>query len=460
MTKIATRYILAEHIGPFFFGFVVINFVLIMDFILKILNLILSRGLPTLVILEVFVLNLAWMLALSVPMSVLVAVLMAFGRLSADMEITAFKANGVPFYRLLLPVLIVAAIIAGGMMLFNDKILPESNHRARVLMSDITRKKPAWNIEPGVFIDAFPGYNILIQKVHEDQIHIEGVTIYDKKNRQTPRTIVAKRGTIGFLDDRSTLKIDLENGEIHERDEKEPDKYRRLKFKNQSLYIENAGNQLVRSDSKFRGDREKSVSMMKQDQKELTEKIDNAYEDIKTRMEQAFALIEGSNGDEPVSDINYRLDASAALNKFRNQVKKLGKQIGYEEQNIDSWERQYNALAVEIHKKFAIPVACIVFVLLGGPLGVMARKGGMGTGLGLSLLFFILYWAFLIGGEELADRTLISPFVAMWSANILLGLTGIYLLIKTVKESVFIRFSVPKIFMKRLPFNVVDKEQN
>jgi len=105
-------------------------------------------------------------------------------------------------------------------------------------------------------------------------------------------------------------------------------------------------------------------------------------------------------------------------------------------------------MLVEIHKKFAIPVACIVFTLLGGPLGVLSRRGGMGTGLGLSLLFFVLYWAFLIGGEELADRRLISAFWAMWGANTILGAAGIYLLVKTVRETVFIQFRPPDFLAK------------
>jgi lipopolysaccharide export system permease protein len=109
---------------------------------------------------------------------------------------------------------------------------------------------------------------------------------------------------------------------------------------------------------------------------------------------------------------------------------------------------------VEVHKKFALAVACLVFVLVGAPLGVMAKKGGMAVGLGLSLGFFVLYWAFLIGGEELADRQLIPAFWAMWSANILIGGAGIYILVKTAKEAKFISWEwterfVPKRFKKK-----------
>jgi lipopolysaccharide export system permease protein len=115
--------------------------------------------------------------------------------------------------------------------------------------------------------------------------------------------------------------------------------------------------------------------------------------------------------------------------------------------------RKKNKFMVEVHKKFSIPFACLVFVIIGAPLGIMAKRGGLAVGSGLSLGFFVLYWAFLIGGEELADRGYISAFVAMWSANILLGAVGVYIIIKSSKETVFISWEwtkklIPKRFRK------------
>jgi lipopolysaccharide export system permease protein len=101
---------------------------------------------------------------------------------------------------------------------------------------------------------------------------------------------------------------------------------------------------------------------------------------------------------------------------------------------------------VEIHKKYALPVACIVFILIGAPLGVMVRKGGFGVAASISLFFFVIYWAFLIGGEKLADRNIITPFWGMWSANILLSIAGIILTTKTVQETIILNFN----FLKKL----------
>src|SRR4030042_4032253 len=127
--SIIYRYILKEHIGPFFFGLATITFVLIMDFLLELINLIIGKGIGFLTVMQVFVLNLAWMLALSIPMAVFVSTLMAFGRLSQDNEINALKATGVSLYRLILPALIGSVILSFGMIFFNDRVLPELNHR-------------------------------------------------------------------------------------------------------------------------------------------------------------------------------------------------------------------------------------------------------------------------------------------------------------------------------------------
>ncbi|MCK4302542.1 MAG: LptF/LptG family permease, partial [candidate division Zixibacteria bacterium] len=93
-----------------------------------------------------------------------------------------------------------------------------------------------------------------------------------------------------------------------------------------------------------------------------------------------------------------------------------------------------NKYNIEIHKKYSIPAASLAFVILGAPLAVLSRRGGMGLAIAISIFLFIVYWAFLIGGEDLADRGLMSPFWAMWGANVLMGVLGLYLLYVVVSE--------------------------
>ncbi|KPL18779.1 MAG: hypothetical protein AMJ92_06475 [candidate division Zixibacteria bacterium SM23_81] len=438
--RILNAYILREHIGPFLFGFSVVTFILIMDFVIDIMDLIIGKGLGAWTILEIFGLNLAWMLALSVPMAVLVASLMAFGRLSADNEITAIKSSGTSLYVILAPTLLAAAVLALGLLLFNNHVLPEFNHRARTLMSDVSKKRPTLTFKAGIFLDEFPGYNILIKKVDERRSELEGITIYDQRGGEPPTTILAKKGTLQFSPDGNTLRLDLHDGEIHEVDVADPRKYRRVVFKKHTLYMHDVGTKLVRTTSEYRGDREMSSKMMR-------EKIAEFRPEIEGHRQQMNQLARGNirrliSANTPLQGPGWLKNNQTTLSQLRTELRA-----------IEHLERQINSYLVEIHKKFSIPAACIIFVLIGAPLGIMMKRGGIAISMGISLGFFVLYWAFLIGGEELADRRIITPFWAMWSPNILIGGAGILLVRHMVKETTFISWNwthrlIPRKFRK------------
>ncbi len=426
-------------------------FVLVMDFILEVLNLIIGKGLNAFVILQVFVLNLAWMLALAVPMAVLISTLMAFGRLSQDNEITALRSSGVSLYRLILPPLVASILLAAGMAYFNDWVLPELNHRARVLMTDIHQKRPTWNLKENVFIDEIPGYHILIKKIDPHSSDIQGVTIYDVENRRFPRTIIAEKGNVEFTPDGNTLIFQLFNGEIHEMDEEAPQRYRKVSFDKQIIYIHDIGSKLVRSQSDYRTDREKNSRQVIEEVGKIDTSVITSEEQIRKITKSNWDKINrpAYSGNAPP------VEPKKAMENLIKENQNILNQISGEEQNIKNQRRYANSLLVEVHKKYALAVACVVFILVGAPLGIMAKKGGVAVGLGLSLGFFVLYWAFLIGGEELADRQYISAFWAMWSANILIGGAGIYILVKSAKETKFLSwYWMEKLIPKRYRRNV------
>ncbi len=142
--------------------------------------------------------------------------------------------------------------------------------------------------------------------------------------------------------------------------------------------------------------------------------------------------------------------SKAPLVDLLNAQRHVQAQVNRQLASIQQDRRRIESLTVEIQKKYSIPVACIVFVLIGAPLGAMARRGGMATAGGFSLLFFLIYWTSLISGEDLAKRQIISPFMAMWSANIIVGVAGIFFLIRsgTVRATADLSW-LPSIFKRR-----------
>src|SRR5690606_29068656 len=97
--------------------------------------------------------------------------------------------------------------------------------------------------------------------------------------------------------------------------------------------------------------------------------------------------------------------------------------------------RQVRQLQVEIEKKFALAAACVIFVLFGAPLALRFPRGGVGLVLGISIVAFALYYIGLIGGETLADRGIVSPFVAMWGANMVFAAIGLVLIMRMGREA-------------------------
>lgn len=407
------RYILREHLRPFLLSLSVLLLVLMLDTILEMMDLLISKGVPFFVVGQIALFSLAWMLALAVPMAVLVSTLMAFGRLSADGEVLAMWAGGVSPYRMLLAPLVASAALTVGMVEFNDRVLPEANHRVKVLLAAVHRKRPALSLKgrEGTFVD-FPGYSLLFRKVKGEKLY--GVTLYGRGKEGITTVLKAKWGELRISPDGETLTVTLHQGEVHRMDPKEPERYVRTNFSKYVLRI--SGLRMgLRLEEVGRGDREMSIGMLKEKIKELKAKAKKAESRI-----SEIALKLGIRG-ETTEEI---LSRARAISRG-----KLGGMLAQWEV-LKSYRRSINRYEVELHKKYSIPAACIVFVLVGMPLGIRVRRGGLGVGFGLSVGFFVLYWAFLIGGEELADRMLVSPWAMMWAPDLLIGALGIYLLLR------------------------------
>lgn len=443
LMKILTRYIIKEHLPPFFMAIGVLTFLFLANFVVKSIDKLLGKGLSLWVILEFIFLNLMWILALSIPMAVLVSILMSYGRLSADNEINAMRTSGISFWSIVKPSLLFGLVVCLGMIYFNNYILPDFNHRARLLGSDISRKQPDIHIEPGYFIDDLPQYSLLVHDKEEGIL--EDILIYSKGNRESQTTIKAKQGSLSIEGDQ--IVMTLYNGEIHELQTKKLAEYRRIDFQKHILTIPASNLVLRRHESGRRGDREMSAGMMLERVEEFRDKRADARETITSALEDRIGLdIAPTNGHrlrevielQPDSIIAIRTDSLAqepgAHRKLRQDIQVGQQRIKTQLNRIESFERQINKYLSEVHKKYSIPVACIVFVLIGAPLGIMARHGGLAVGAGFSLFFFLIYWAGLIGGEELADRLIISPWIAMWTPNIVVGFVGIWLTINTVRE--------------------------
>ena len=441
---IAHRYILKAHLIPFIFSTLTLMGIFLLQFMMKFADRLVGKGLDTWLLIKLVVFNLSWMLVLVVPMATLVATLMAYGNFSQNNEITILKSSGVSLYKMMAGPFIASILLAILLFLFNDKVLPDANHQARLLMQDISQQKPTLSLEPGFFSQEVSKYAILVREINSNTNELNGVTIYDYTTPAKINVVTANTGKIYFTADQKNLVMDLWRGEIHEADVKETGFYRKLIFSKHRIVMDGSQFSFHQSQGGIKGERELGVDTMNAIVGNFRTEREQQLNFLKVESNKFFFTDSSFISVYPnrVPAVSDKLVLARVLDKIRtakNNITSKARSVEFSDREIEKYE-------VEIYKKYSIPTACIIFILIGAPLGVMVRKGGFGVAASISLFFFLIYWAFLIGGEKLAERGFFSPFIGMWAANFLLGFLGIVLTIKTNQEAKTITFN----FLKKL----------
>lgn len=444
-------YALREHVGPFLFALTVFTVIMLMNQVARQLDDLAGKGLGAGVILEIFGLSVPLTIALTIPMAVLVATMAAFGRLAGDNEITAIQANGVGFHQIIAPSILGGILLAAVSVWLNHTLLPDSNHRLTQLMMDIQRARPTVVLQEKRINDptGLGEYRILPDRIDRRTNMMYGLRIFDMTNLQEQRTILADSGRLDYTPGGEDAVLSLWHGSIHHRDVTAPGEYEILQFERQRLVIRGVGSRLRRAQemTTLRSDREMDLGELMQNVRVEETKIRQARTELEdallahvaTLVEDTFAVGGADSAGQRALAFQDPLDQE----RYRvNLVQRI-------HQGIDYSERQRNKFLVEFHKKFAIPVACIVFVLVGAPIGVRARRGGYGFAMGMSTLVFVFYYLALTGGEDLADRRFLPPWLAMWLSNIVFLVFGLWLLRRTARETARRRLRLPRPWPRR-----------
>ena len=417
------KYLFKQSLIPFLLSVAVITTVLFLQFLIRAVDRFLGKGLDALTIFEYLYLNLAWIIALSVPMSLLISSVMTFGRMAQQNEITALKSAGVNLYNIIKPAILFGSLVGIGLCLFNNFILPEMNYNARLLARDIYKKKPELSIEPGYFVDMIPQYTMIVKEM--DGKDFKDVKIFSKNQKSEQTTIYANQGSLSS--DGNMITIDLMDGEIHEIDLSDYDYYRKIKFKTHQIMISMDELMLNRTTESNRTDREMRIPQMIDEIKrnkiliyQIYERIDNVKKEIGITNLNANTLESIQDEVEKlkqkqigISSSENELNDDSIVSNLENKQYILSltnnaRQFKNEFTLIENYEKTNNKFKVEIHKKFTLALACVLFTMVGAPLGILVRNGGMTIASGLSIAFFLIYYILLIWGEQLADRNLLN----------------------------------------------------
>ena len=434
--KILTRYLLRAHVGPFLFAFLALTGVVLINTLARRLAELAGKGLPLDIILEFFVLALPATVALTFPMAVLVSILYTFSNFTAENEITAMKASGIDLKRLLLPLLLVAGVLTGVMVWFNDRVLPESNHRWSQLFIDIARKTPTLALQSQTLNRIAPQtassqtYYLRAARVDPATNKLWDVSIYDVSSPMAVRSIYADSGRALFNAARTDLVLRLYDGHMREVGLDDPATFRRMTFKEQVFGIPGVGTTLPTGERGpgYRGDREMTVGMLRARietlRSERADVIKRARSLVNADLDWALSggtkpFTLGPEGGAPEQAMPVEEGG------VRTRTRRTADELQSMRARVADLEKQMREYDVEVHKKYSIAFATLVFVVVGAPLALRFGGGGIGMVIAASMVIFSLYYVGLIGGESLAGRGLVTPLVAMWVVNALMTVLGV-----------------------------------
>ncbi len=491
--RLLRRHILRSVTAPFLFSLAACTGLMMINTLAKRFGDLVGKDLPVSVIVEVLVLSVPFIIALTLPMAVLVAILYGYSMLGSDNEITAMRANGVSVVQMLRPALWAGVALMLVNFLFIDQVLPRSNARLKNLQSGIGVKKPAFQMREQA-INNLPPYFIRAARVLPGSGRLTDVEIFDLSLLDGRRVIYADSGSMAFDGNQTDLVLTLHNGKVHEYKTLEPGRFQVTRFVKNTVRVKNVQNLFQRDSVNFdRGDREMTTCEMmdqvsafrKTSAGALEVRADYARRDLKTLMrltqtglpsrpadsvaprkhcgqwrvlERAIGkfllpeVVEAQAAGQPppvkravsprpmpanvqLVDTTGVLGANRGAAVGQNLVSLTTlSEVTAAQQDQKYGITQAHRFQVEIHKKYTISVACFSFVLIGVALALRFPRGGMGLVIGGGLVIFALFYVSMVGGESLADRGLVSPVLAMWFPNILVVGAGLLGLVRVNRE--------------------------
>src|SRR6185436_2328297 len=356
--KIIDRYVIRQMLPPILLGLLVFTFVLIIPQIKEHAESFIAKGVSPGLVLTAMLLLVPQALALTIPMSLLLGLLIAFTRLSADREFVAMQACGLSLARLLRPVGAISLLCAGATFYVWAIVVPDSNQRFREIAFNVVAQRAEYKIRSRVFFDDFPNLVLWVRDVPASGGGWNGVFVSDTRNPSSPSIYLARHGRVSIDRDRKRIELVLESGTHHTSNADGRDEVSQF----ESIWVTLDPGTVFRNAALERGPNELSIA------------------ELRARV----AAME-SRGESPHQEL------------------------------------------ITIHRKWSIPVACLVFGLIGIALGATNRRDGALGSFAIGLVVIFAYYIPMYLGPALSKGSLVAPWFAAWLPNIVMGVAGILL---------------------------------
>ena len=365
------RYLLREMAASFGLGLGTFTFVLLMDQMMRLIDLIINKGAPVGVVLRLIFYALPFSLTVTIPMSVLLAVLATYGRVSSEGEAIVLKTSGLSLYRLMAPGVLVGIVATLATLWISALVQPNSTRAFKTLTHQLFQTKALTALEEGVFNTEYQGLTIYVDHLKKQDGTLQGILVIDRRSQTDQHLVIAQEGKLLNKNGEAEVPIGLQlsKGNLHISSHDNPGRYRNLDFETYDLQIPTSGI--------------------------LAETVERV-----------------------------RQGKEMNLGELRAQIARLNKDGG------KAWPLQ-----VELHKKFALPIACLILSAIGAPLALRIKKASRGVSLALSVAVAVFYYILLATGESLGASGRIDPALGVWFPNLTLGIIAISLVLAEGRET-------------------------
>ena len=471
--KILHRYMLKQFIGPFIGAFFIVVITLLMQALWKYIDDLVGKGLPVATIVELLFYASVTLANLAFPLAVLLASIFALGSLGENYELIALKSAGISLQRILFPLIVFSFFISVGAFFFLNNVNPLAFLKWRTLIYDIQQKRPELKIQEEVFYNGIDGYVIRIGRRNYDTNMLYNLRIDDHTKRAgNVYVILADSGTMAQTTDKRFLELVLYHGRSYQENVEDRRSamqnknypFRRDAFDKQVIRIALPNYDLERSDE----DIFKSGAQM-MNLPQLTQMIDSLSEMIHDQGNQLRNMVQPTYRNDELHNVpvdtshrstvpddfwekfheqsktKRQMAITDALNNVRTQKDQVAG-LSYE---LDTKNRQIRRYEIEWHYKFTISFACFIFFFIGAPLGAIIRKGGLGTPIIISVLFFVIYYVISEIGRKSARESALTSFEGMWMSTFIVFAVGVFLTWMATRDS--------SIFNQELYVNYIKK---
>ena len=479
MKKLDT-FVLKSFIGPLILTFFIVLIILILQFLWMYVDDLAGKGLEIKILAElIFNFSLSFV-PMALPLAILLASLMTFGNMGEFSELTALKSSGIPLKRIIMPLVFLVAVLSVVSFFFSNNVLPYANRRARTLLYDIRQKRPDINLQAGTFNNDIDGFSIKVTAKDPVTNRLDKIFIYDhRENEGNTFVTYADSGYMRVTPDESAMEMVLYNGysykEMTDKSEGASAKkfpFRKDTFKEQTLIVPLSGFDLERTEiDLFKSNSSmKNISQLTHDIDSLNKRYNTKVSDHIKEFSEAFLYSVRSSirktATPPVQQTSVKetlpfkvravydslsvQEKRMVLSKALAQIRQGSSYVTTQNKVLHNDIKFIKGFEISWNEKFTMSIACIVFFLIGAPLGAIIRKGGLGTPAVISVLFFVIWYVVSITGKKLVEEDLVGTFSGMWASTYILLPIGIFLTYKASTDSVIMNIDTYLTFFKKI----------